>query len=107
SKCSRKVGALDIGDCRVFASERSRLAQVWIFGAKLERVRKYNWRSQAQWLTKRYLVAPRSKYFQGPEVMNDPHLIRILAVDDHPLLRKGIAALVNTEDDMKMIAEAS
>lgn len=34
-------------------------------------------------------------------------LIRILTVDDHPLLRKGIAALVNVEDDMKLVAEAS
>ena len=39
--------------------------------------------------------------------MSDPNLIRILTVDDHPLLRKGIAALVNAEDDMKLIAEAS
>lgn len=39
--------------------------------------------------------------------MSDPSLIRILTVDDHPLLRKGIAALVNTEDDMKLVAEAS
>jgi len=38
---------------------------------------------------------------------NDPSLIRILTVDDHPLLRKGIAALVNAEPDMKLIAEAS
>ena len=36
-----------------------------------------------------------------------PNVIRILAVDDHPLLRKGIAALLNTESDMKLIAEAS
>ncbi len=36
-----------------------------------------------------------------------PDLILILTVDDHPLLRKGIAALVNTEPDMKLIAEAS
>jgi DNA-binding NarL/FixJ family response regulator len=36
-----------------------------------------------------------------------PHMIRILAADDHPLLRKGIAALVNGEPDMKLIAEAS
>ena len=36
-----------------------------------------------------------------------PKLIRILTVDDHPLLRKGIAALVNAEPDMKLIAEAS
>jgi len=37
----------------------------------------------------------------------DPSLIRILTVDDHPLLRKGIAALVNNEDDMKLVAEAT
>ena len=36
-----------------------------------------------------------------------PKLIRILAVDDHPLLREGIAALVNAEPDMKLVAEAS
>ena len=34
-------------------------------------------------------------------------MIRILSVDDHPLLRKGIAALVNAEPDMKLVAEAS
>ena len=34
-------------------------------------------------------------------------LIRILTVDDHPLLRKGIAALVNAEPDLKLVAEAS
>src|SRR5215831_18607054 len=35
------------------------------------------------------------------------HRIRILAVDDHPLLRDGIAALVGGQDDMEMVAEAS
>jgi DNA-binding NarL/FixJ family response regulator len=34
-------------------------------------------------------------------------LIRILTADDHPLLRKGIVALVNAEPDMKLVAEAS
>jgi DNA-binding NarL/FixJ family response regulator len=34
-------------------------------------------------------------------------LIRVLTVDDHPLLRKGIAALVNAEADLKLVAEAS
>ena len=33
--------------------------------------------------------------------------IRVLSVDDHALLREGIAALVNTEPDMKLVAEAS
>jgi DNA-binding NarL/FixJ family response regulator len=36
-----------------------------------------------------------------------PNLIRILTVDDHALLRKGIAALVNAEPDMKLVGEAS
>jgi CheY-like chemotaxis protein len=36
-----------------------------------------------------------------------PEVIRILTVDDHPLLREGIAALVNAEPDMRIIAEAS
>jgi DNA-binding NarL/FixJ family response regulator len=40
--------------------------------------------------------------------MHSSHnLIRILTVDDHPLLRKGIAALVNAEPDLKLVAEAS
>jgi DNA-binding NarL/FixJ family response regulator len=34
-------------------------------------------------------------------------LIRILTVDDHPILRKGLAALVNAEPDLKLVAEAS
>ncbi len=34
-------------------------------------------------------------------------MIGILSVDDHPLLREGIAALLNTECDMKLVAEAS
>src|ERR1700734_162880 len=36
-----------------------------------------------------------------------PGMIRILAVDDHALLRKGIAATINAEPDMKLVAEAS
>lgn len=34
-------------------------------------------------------------------------MIRVLAVDDHPLLRDGLAALIAGEDDMELIAEAS
>jgi DNA-binding NarL/FixJ family response regulator len=38
---------------------------------------------------------------------SDPAPIRILVVDDHPLLREGIAALVNGQTDMTLVAEAS
>ena len=34
-------------------------------------------------------------------------IIRILTVDDHALLRKGLAALLNAEPDMELVAEAA
>jgi DNA-binding NarL/FixJ family response regulator len=37
----------------------------------------------------------------------EPKPIRILTVDDHPLLREGIAALVASQPDMKVVGEAS
>jgi DNA-binding NarL/FixJ family response regulator len=37
----------------------------------------------------------------------NPGPIRVLTVDDHALLRKGIVGLVNAESDMKVVAEAS
>jgi DNA-binding NarL/FixJ family response regulator len=40
-------------------------------------------------------------------VNHAPNPIRILTVDDHPLLRKGIAALLNAEPDMKLVGEAA
>ena len=33
--------------------------------------------------------------------------IRVFSVDDHPLLREGISALVNNQPDMTLVAEAS
>jgi DNA-binding NarL/FixJ family response regulator len=40
-------------------------------------------------------------------VSNGSVQIRILAVDDHALVRQGIAVLVGTQPDMTMVAEAS
>jgi DNA-binding NarL/FixJ family response regulator len=33
-------------------------------------------------------------------------VIRVLSVDDHALLREGIAALVGNQPDMELVAEA-
>ncbi len=34
-------------------------------------------------------------------------MIRVMAVDDHPLLRDGISALIGNQTDMELVAEAS
>jgi DNA-binding NarL/FixJ family response regulator len=39
--------------------------------------------------------------------MREDKTIRILSVDDHPLMHEGIAALINNQPDMTLVAEAS
>ena len=39
--------------------------------------------------------------------MNDPSPIRVLTVDDHQLIRVGIATLLQPESDMQLVGEAS
>src|SRR5712675_2109370 len=40
-------------------------------------------------------------------VSSDPSLIRVLAVDDHPVLRQGIAGLIASQLDMRLVGDAS
>jgi DNA-binding NarL/FixJ family response regulator len=39
--------------------------------------------------------------------MNTPKPIRVLCVDDHPVLRDGLAAIIETQADLLMVGEAS
>jgi DNA-binding NarL/FixJ family response regulator len=39
--------------------------------------------------------------------MTEPDRIRVFSVDDHPLLREGIAAIINSQADMTMVAQAA
>src|SRR5690349_25127615 len=36
-----------------------------------------------------------------------PQIIRVLCVDDHPLIRKGMASILGNESDLKLVAEAA
>ncbi len=39
--------------------------------------------------------------------MNEPARIRVLSVDDHPLVREGLAALINAQADMCVVGQGS
>lgn len=39
--------------------------------------------------------------------MVEPHVIRVMAVDDHPLMMAGIVGEINAQTDMRVVAEAS
>lgn len=39
--------------------------------------------------------------------MSDQARIRVFSVDDHPMLREGVAAIINNQPDMEMVAQAA
>ena len=49
----------------------------------------------------------RSSGINWGAIVTASNLIRILTVDDHPILREGIAAVIESETDMVLVAQAS
>jgi DNA-binding NarL/FixJ family response regulator len=39
--------------------------------------------------------------------MSETNQIRVFSVDDHPLLREGLAAIINNQPDMMLVAQAA
>jgi len=67
--------------------------------------------SEVEQVLERLLVSPTyraSEGAKGDAVMSaDIPRIRILAVDDHPVIRQGIAGLLSVQPDMVLVGEAS
>ena len=52
-------------------------------------------------------VSPTIGKFAEGYIMAEAHIIRVMAVDDHPLMMAGIAGEINAQPDMRIVAEAS
>ncbi len=39
--------------------------------------------------------------------MSEPSKVRVLSIDDHPLVREGLAALINDQTDMRIVGQGS
>ena len=56
------------------------------------------------------LSIPNHVAFRAPKDCESRHMsdkpkIRVFGVDDHPLLREGIAAIINSQPDMVLVAQ--
>src|SRR5580693_2310214 len=120
---------MDTGGCPGCASGPSESAPSSVSGAARWPAPRWNFWSRAKSLSSRIhpatgpdgsrasiRVNPRQRLryptmvgsmSMSEETMTTPAPIRVLSVDDHPLLREGIAAIINNQPDMLLVADAS
>src|SRR5580658_11165583 len=108
STCTRD--GTDTGVCQACASAPNKAGRNSRCGAKSERVRRWSCAFQAPLFTRRRAAAAAFGYSakRRKDLMSaDRGPIRVLSVDDHPLLREAVAALLASQSDMTLVAEAS
>src|SRR5580704_16977347 len=108
STCKRD--GTDTGVCQACASAPNKSARNSRCGAKSERVRRWSCAFQAPLFTRRRAAVAVFGYSakRRKDLMSaDRGPIRVLSVDDHPLLREAVAALLASQSDMTLVAEAS
>src|SRR5271154_2214655 len=114
STCKRD--GMDTGVCQACASAPNKSARNSRCGAKSERVRSWSCAFQAPLFTRRRAAVAGAlvDFIEGYSAKTRKDLmsadrgpIRVLSVDDHPLLREAVAALLASESDMTLVAEAS
>src|SRR5271154_3503892 len=121
STCKRD--GMDTGVCQACASAPNKSARNSRCGAKSERVRRGSCAFQAPLFTRRRAAAAvfgysamgySAKRREDPMSADPssnrgaaPGPIRVLSVDDHPLLREAVAALLASQSDMTLVAEAA
>jgi DNA-binding NarL/FixJ family response regulator len=52
-------------------------------------------------------IVKRTGCKRGEPVMTNANRIRVLSVDDHPLIREGVAAVINSQSDMSLVGSVS
>jgi len=53
------------------------------------------------------MIAEQAEGTESMSGESGPTRIRVMCVDDHPLVRKGLASIIGNEPDMQLVAEAS
>ena len=54
-----------------------------------------------------FVTTDESRHLNQAQDMTNAARIRILSVDDHPLFREGIGAIINCQLDMSLVGAAS
>jgi hypothetical protein len=61
----------------------------------------------ANWCQRAGVTIPTTGIPFGKDTSGEASVIRVLLVDDHEIVRRGIADLIGTAEDLEVVGEAS